>query len=316
MKLQDVVCFFAAAFFLCMGPSRAGQYVCEGVALRDLHALEDPTVTVRQGERVVDIVRYEIDKKTGEDRYCAGRYCYQAHDIVDFVNVETIHLANCRIGGPVPLRDLDSPTKDYLVELLVAGDPSKALSLTEVDMRLDRMGLCRICVGNAGVSYARDPLSQCGQLVGKALAGDVLAKKTLAKNFPDYCWVPDSQPPTVGPNAREAAPFAGRYEGGAGRYGQELEITKLPDGSFEVSINVGTQGCAGSIDARGAADGDRLKAQESDDNRTCLLDLRRTKNGVSVDEGENCFYFHGPSCDFSGAYRVKLHRTWTPRQTR
>jgi len=309
---EPIVCFLSAAFFACNGSSRAGQYVCEGVAVRDAHALEDPAVTVRQGERVVDIVRYRVDKKTGVDGYCAGQYCYQAHLIVDGANVEAIRLANCRVGGPAPFEDPDSPNKSYSIELLAAGDPSKALSSTEVSKGLDRMDLCGICAHNAFGSYMRDPLSQCGQLVGKALAGDVRAKRTLAKNFPDYCWLPDSQPPMVGPNPRKAAPFAGRYERGVamghgqGWYSQELEITKLPDGSFGVSVDVGWQGCAGRIDARGAADGDRLKAQaKSDDNTTCVLDLRRTKSGVSIEEGENCSYFHGASCEFSGAYRKR-----------
>jgi hypothetical protein len=84
-----------------------------------------------------------------------------------------------------------------------------------------------------------DPQSRCGQLVGKALAGDAQAKKTLAKNFPDYCWLSDSQPPTVGPNAREAARFAGRYVAGSKAYSQGLTITKRPDGSFDVRADVG-----------------------------------------------------------------------------
>ena len=82
------------------------------------------------------------------------------------------------------------------MELLAAGDPSKALSFHEVDMRISRMGLCSSCEDNAVDSYMRDPQSPCGQLVGKALAEDPQAKKTLAKAFPDFCWeLSESQPP-------------------------------------------------------------------------------------------------------------------------
>jgi hypothetical protein len=84
----------------------------------------------------------------------------------------------------------------------------------------------------------------------------------LAKAFPDFCWeLSESQPPTVGPNARKAAPFAGRYVASFNRYSQELKITRRPDGSFDISAMVGAPGCAGSIDASGVADGEELRAQ-------------------------------------------------------
>ena len=108
------------------------------------------------------------------------------------------------------------------------------------------------------------------------------------------------------PNAGKAAPFAGRYVGVFEAYLQELEITRRQDGSFDISADVGTRGCAGSIDARGAADGEIPKAQaRTDDNAICVLKLRRTKKGVRVDEGANCSYFHGFSCGFAGDYREK-----------
>jgi len=305
MKLRYIVCLLATAFCLCRGPSQADPYVCEGVALRDAHA-QAPAAVIHQGARVVGIVRYQVDTKTGEDWYCARENCYQAHVIVDGAKVEAIHLANCRVGELQILQDPKDPIKNYSMDLLAAGDPSKALSFHEVDMRVSRMGLCASCVDNARDSYMRDPQSRCGQLVGKALAGNPQAKKTLAKAFPDFCWLSDSQPPTVGPNAREAAPFAGRYVAGSKAYSQGLEITKRPDGSFDVRADVGTQGCTGWIVARGAADGEKLKAQaKTDDNATCVLELRRTNKGVRVDEGDNCSYFHGFSCEFNGDYREK-----------
>lgn len=305
MKLCYVVCILATALCLCRGPSQADPYVCEGVALRDAHA-QDPAAVIHQGARVVGIVRYEVDTKTGEDWYCARENCYQAHVIVEGAKVEAIHLANCRAGGLQIFQDPKNPIREYTMELLAAGDVSKALSFHDVDMRVSRMGLCASCEDNAVDSYMRDPQSPCGQLVGRAIAGDQQAKKTLAKAFPDFCWGSDSQPPTVGPNARKAAPFAGRYVAGSKAYSQELEITRLPNGSFAISAVVGTQGCAGSIDARAAADGENLKAQaKTDDNATCILELRRTNKGIRVDEGENCSYFHGFSCEFTGDYRKK-----------
>ena len=216
-------------------------------------------------------------------------------------------MANCRAGGLQIFQDPKNPIREYTMELLAAGDVSKALSFHDVDMRVSRMGLCASCEDNAVDSYMRDPQSPCGQLVGRAIAGDQQAKKTLAKAFPDFCWGSDPHPPTVGPNARKAAPFAGRYVAGSKAYSQEIRYKpSLPNGSFAISAVVGTQGCAGSIDARAAADGENLKAQaKTDDNATCILELRRTNKGIRVDEGENCSYFHGFSCEFTGDYRKK-----------
>src|SRR5271166_1876280 len=127
MNLRIVVCLLAAAFCLCVGPSHADPYVCEGVALRDAHA-QDLAAVIHQGTRVVGIVRYEADTKTGEDWYCAAGNCYQAHAVVDGAKVEAIHLANCRVGDLQVLQDSSNPIKNYTMEPLAAGDPSKALS--------------------------------------------------------------------------------------------------------------------------------------------------------------------------------------------
>jgi hypothetical protein len=162
MKLKYVVCLLATAFCLCRGPSQADPYVCEGVALRDAHA-QKLTAAIHQGARVVGVVRYEVDTKTGEDWYCAPGNCYQAHLIVDGAKVEAIHLANCRVGGLMILQDPETPIKEYTMELLAAGDPFKALSFHDVDMRVSRMGLCASCADNARDFYMRDPQSRCGR---------------------------------------------------------------------------------------------------------------------------------------------------------
>ena len=51
---------------------------------------------------------------------------------------------------------------------------------------LSSMGLCSACADNAAELYAKDPDSQCGLLVQKALAGDDVAKKELLTD-PDFC---------------------------------------------------------------------------------------------------------------------------------
>lgn len=105
--------------------------------------------------------------------------------------------------------------------------------------------------------------------------------------------------------AHGAFAFEGRYVAGDKTYRQELTIKKRPDGRFDVSAVVGTEGCSGLVDALGAADGDMLKAEaEIDGGGTCVLRLRRTKTGVRVDAA-NCGSFHGASCEFDGDYRKR-----------
>ncbi|HZZ61809.1 MAG TPA: hypothetical protein VFE63_11630 [Roseiarcus sp.] len=106
--------------------------------------------------------------------------------------------------------------------------------------------------------------------------------------------------------AEAAFAFEGRYAAGDKSYRQELTIAKRADGRFNVTAVVGTEGCSGIIDnAVGAADGDMLKAEGKEGDETCVLVLRRTKQGVSLDEEDGCIDFHGPSCEFSGDYRKR-----------
>jgi hypothetical protein len=102
--------------------------------------------------------------------------------------------------------------------------------------------------------------------------------------------------------AHGAFAFEGRYVAGDRAYRQELTIKKRGDGRFDVTAVVGTEGCSGLVDARGAADGGIMKAEAEFDGGTCVLTLRRTKTGVRV-EAENCESFHGASCEFDGDYR-------------
>ena len=106
--------------------------------------------------------------------------------------------------------------------------------------------------------------------------------------------------------AEGAFAFEGRYVAGDKSYRQELTIKRRADGRFNVTAVVGTEGCSGIVEnAVGAADGDTLKAEGKEDNETCVLVLRRTKKGVSLEEDDHCIDFHGTSCEFSGDYRKR-----------
>jgi hypothetical protein len=104
--------------------------------------------------------------------------------------------------------------------------------------------------------------------------------------------------------AHGAFAFEGRYVGGDRTYRQELTVEKRADGGFDVTAVVGTEGCSGLVEARGAASGDALKARAAFDGGTCVLTLRRTNLGLSA-HAENCEFFHGAACDFDGDYRMR-----------
>jgi hypothetical protein len=101
-----------------------------------------------------------------------------------------------------------------------------------------------------------------------------------------------------------AAAFEGRYVAGSKSYSQGLEIKRRADGRFDVTADVATKGCTGEFEGAGAADGDTLKAEAKFDNETCILLLRRTTKGVSVEE-DHCLPFHGAACEFTGDYRKR-----------
>ncbi|WP_424361027.1 hypothetical protein [Methylocystis parvus] len=306
MKSKQAV-HVAMALMMSAGASSASEFICEGVASRDAHARENPALMMKQGERRSDFGWYVVDEK-GQDWYCARDNCFEAHIVAGGAKVEGVRLTNCRIGAAAWGADPKNPVKSYDLDRLAAGDPATALTFQQVGKRLDGMGLCDDCYDNARESYMRDPQSPCGQLVGKAMAGDAQARNTLAKKFPDYCRLPGAepelQPPALGPNAKAPAAFAGRYVGGDRHYSQELTITKRKDGSFDIDALVGTPGCTGSMDARGAADGDLLKAQAKSEGSSCVFEIRRTLKGVRVD-ADACMDFHGASCEFTGDYRKK-----------
>jgi hypothetical protein len=106
--------------------------------------------------------------------------------------------------------------------------------------------------------------------------------------------------------AEPAFAFEGRYVAGDKSYRQELTIARRPDGRFTVTAVVGTEGCSGIVEnGVGAADDGALKAEGREDGETCLLIVRRTETGVSLEEDDRCIDFHGPSCEFSGDYRQR-----------
>jgi hypothetical protein len=82
--------------------------------------------------------------------------------------------------------------------------------------------------------------------------------------------------------AHGAFAFEGHYVAGDRAYRQDLTIKKRADGRFDVSAVVGTEGCTGLVDARGAVEGDALKAEAGFDGGTCVLALARKRASPSA----------------------------------
>src|SRR6185437_7872623 len=101
------------------------------------------------------------------------------------------------------------------------------------------------------------------------------------------------------PSLAVAADFAGKYATHRGGYSQEADIKAAADGSYEVGVYVGIEGCSGAFEGVGRIEGARLFAHLTEKDDACRLTISRTATGIKIDE-DGCTAWHGPSCDFNG----------------
>lgn len=102
--------------------------------------------------------------------------------------------------------------------------------------------------------------------------------------------------------ATSANAFEGTYSGGEGS--QSLVIRKNSGNRYTLSMEVAIPGCQGDMIAKGRAKGKTLTAVHKSDGINCALTVKKTKRGVTLDEG-TCFVMHGASCQFSGDYTLE-----------
>jgi len=208
-------CFALAATALVFGvASSQAADICEAVALRNVHAVEDPTSMLKQGAHVTAVSQYVVDKKTGAKSFCShGGYCYPVYVTVNGQQVEALQLTNCAIDKSSPYNSDDEII--YSVVVIPSLVSAATLKYDDLDNRLLGMGLCSACASNAADLYIDKPNSACGQLVKRALEGNPAAEKKLTDDFPDYCF--DGEPATqnpltfatsAGPNPAQAPPTA------------------------------------------------------------------------------------------------------------
>jgi hypothetical protein len=87
-----------------------------------------------------------------------------------------------------------------------------------------------------------------------------------------------------------ATQFTVTAGGGAGRYSVAGEL-------------IGEGGCSGELSGTGTASGNHLTliAPIPGERRQCQMVFTRQGKTIAVQEGDNCSYFHGMSCEFSGS---------------
>ena len=79
----------------------------------------------------------------------------------------------------------------------------------------------------------------------------------------------------------------------------EMEVKKAATG-YDVSLNVSTEGCAGSIDGPVTLSGNTLKLVKTEDDQTCTITANINGSVAEISE-DNCSYYHGMACGFSGS---------------
>jgi hypothetical protein len=101
--------------------------------------------------------------------------------------------------------------------------------------------------------------------------------------------------------------FEGRYRAGSQGYRQDLTIKRRDADSYNVELGVGTEGCSGYLDGIGRVEGATLVVRSpppADPDDKCVVAISR--KGVKLDVTEdNCNYWHGASCEFSGIYKKR-----------
>jgi hypothetical protein len=128
--------------------------------------------------------------------------------------------------------------------------------------------------------------------------------------------VPCKQTTSATPAAARAGSdlFAGRwsadFDGGGGN------VTIIPRGptqsSYWIEMDVAnSEGCAGELSGEGTARNNRLtlRLPIPNDTNQCVVDFTRQGRNLSI-RADNCHYFSGMSCGFTGTARF-VHATET-----
>ncbi|RYE39759.1 MAG: hypothetical protein EOP21_10305 [Hyphomicrobiales bacterium] len=106
------------------------------------------------------------------------------------------------------------------------------------------------------------------------------------------------------PAIAQAQNLSGTYTSDRAGMEQQAIITPTGNGGQSVKLSVSAERCVGKLDAIGRMQGDALVASPPKTDDSCRITIRKTGNGISIDE-DKCLYWHGAACEFSGPYGRK-----------
>lgn len=111
------------------------------------------------------------------------------------------------------------------------------------------------------------------------------------------------------PGATNAEGWPGTYSGtGDGEVTLEVKPAGA-DKRHPVAMTTSTAsaggGCGGAVEGFGTASGDELRIVAESDGQRCEAVAKRSGNGIELEEGAGCNFFHGAACGFSASLTRK-----------
>jgi len=192
MFLSRSLGFLTALIWLGVAGYAQAADICNAVALVDVPNSPESIqygsnpIAFKKGEIVEAVTQYSVDRKSGVGSFCShGGGCYPRYITIGNRRVEALRLVNCKIGGEV-IGSGDEEEAIYSIDV----DPSKndpgVLRYDAADDALIEIGMSSAGASNAADKYIKEPQSQCGRVVARALGGDADAKAEL-QTEPQYC---------------------------------------------------------------------------------------------------------------------------------
>ena len=86
--------------------------------------------------------------------------------------------------------------------------------------------------------------------------------------------------------------------------GEGIMEIKKSGSNYLISLQALASGCMGSIDGVGIISNSNFQLLKVDNENTCKVTAKISGDIAEVSQ-ENCSYYHGASCSFSGIYRKK-----------
>ena len=154
---------YFSAIFVILSITRIGYASdsgCEGVALKNVSAIEDHSSILKKGENIGDLILYSVNSKGQPATYAqTGGYSYPA---------SAIKLLNCHIKKtPTPY----DPGFTYSLVLDNTSANATIILRESIEQRLEDDGMDDADAGNAADAYLNHPATACGKATKMILGG-------------------------------------------------------------------------------------------------------------------------------------------------